>query len=66
MTRRTPLLVIPLAPFALWGLLLLWDTVLKPFYVALWHAETAVELRLASDDTKIREQALREAIPCMI
>ena len=58
MTRRTPLL----APIALWGLLLLWDTVLKPFYLALWRGETAVELRLASDDPKIPEQALRDAM----
>ena len=62
MTRRTPLLAILLAPFALWGLLLLWDMVLRPLTVSIWRGETALELRLASDDPKMREQALRDAM----
>jgi hypothetical protein len=42
MTRRTPQLAMLLAPFALLGLLLLWDTVLRPLYISVWHGETTV------------------------
>ncbi len=62
MTRRTPLLAILLAPFAIWGLLSLWETVLRPLVVSIWQGDTAVELRLASDDPDTRKQALRDAM----
>lgn len=61
MRRRTPLLALILAPFALWAVVLVWDLVLLPLYESMWHSDFAVRARLGSDDPEARSGALRDA-----
>ncbi|MDH3691109.1 MAG: hypothetical protein OEU36_16815 [Gammaproteobacteria bacterium] len=62
MRRRTPIVAIILAPIAIWALLQLWQHALLPLYVSIWRSESVLQLRLASDDSRIRTQALQQAM----
>ena len=60
-TRRTPILAIILAPVALYILMQLWTHALVPLYQGVWHSDTALKWRLASDEPAIRIKATRDA-----
>jgi len=59
--RRTPLIALILAPFALWAVVMAWNHWLVPLSVKLWRSETSVRVRAATGNVPMRVQALRDA-----
>ncbi len=60
-SRRTPILAIILAPVALYLLMQLFSHALVPLYRGVWHSDTVLKWRLASDEPAIRIKAAKDA-----
>jgi len=59
--RRTPLIALILAPFALWAVVMAWNQWLLPLSVKLWRSEVSVRVRAATGNVPMRVKALRDA-----
>jgi len=59
-SRRTPILAIILAPVALYLLMQLFSHALVPLYRGVWHSDTVLKWRLASDEPAIRIKAAKD------
>ena len=59
--RRTPIIALILAPFALWAVVMAFNRVLAPVSAKLWYGELSVRARLAIGNRPMRLQALRDA-----
>jgi len=59
--RRTPLIALLLAPFALYAVVMAWNQLLLPLSVKLWRSESSVRVRAATGNAPMRIQAMRDA-----
>lgn len=59
--RRTPLIALVIAPFALYAVVMAWSHLLMPLSVKLWRSEVSVRLRAATGNVPMRVQALHDA-----
>ena len=59
--RRTPLIALILAPFALYAVVVAWSQLLMPLSVKLWRSEASVRARVATGNAAMRIDALRDA-----
>lgn len=58
--RRTPLVALVLAPFALFAVVMAWNQLL-PLGAKLWRGEASVRVRAATGNAPMRIQAMRDA-----
>jgi len=59
--RRTPLIALVIAPFALYAVVMAWNQLLLPLSAKIWRSEVSVRARVATGNVPMRIQALREA-----
>jgi HEAT repeat protein len=59
--RRTPLIALLLAPFALFAVVMAWNELLLPLTAKMWRSEFSLRARVATGSPALRIRALRDA-----